>query len=278
VKSEAQKREMQTPLRTSYAPQTFFKVMSVLNVFTMEQPELSMHQISQRTGIATSSLYRYLRAMEDYGYVMHDTDTGKYTVGLRLVELGGIAISNQEFRHYGQLALDKLSAKLTMNTNIGLLYEGDLMHIVFSVYEDAGLHHSVIGRRLPAHCTAMGKVLLASLGREQAHRIIQVYGWRPITKYCINNFKQLDEELGHICIRGYAEDYREANENAGCIAFPIVTRGNKVVAAMSVSTTAVRLEKCKQQVIDELWQSAAELSYGLGFIGHYPMVRAQGYL
>ena len=100
--------------------------------------------------------------MEDDGYVARDPESGKYTVGLRLVELGGIALSNMEFRHYGQLALDKLSAKLTMNANIGLLYEGDLMHIVFSVHEDAGLHHSVIGRRSPAHCTAMGKVLLAS--------------------------------------------------------------------------------------------------------------------
>jgi DNA-binding IclR family transcriptional regulator len=274
---EEQKIEALSKTRTSYAPQTFFKVLSVLNVFTVEQPELSLHQISQRTAIATSSLYRYLRAMEDDGYVARDPESGKYTVGLRLVELGGIALSNLEFRHYGQLALDKLSAKLTMNANIGLLYEGDLMHIVFSVHEDAGLHHSVIGRRSPAHCTAMGKVLLASLGREKAHAILSAYGWRPITSRSISNFKRLDDELDAICSRGYAEDYREANENSGCIAFPIQTRGNKVVAAMSVSTTAARLEKCKQNVIDELGKSAEQLSYGLGFIGPYPMIRMQGY-
>lgn len=163
--------------RQSYAPQTFFKVLSLLESFSVEQPELTLRQISQRMKISTSSLYRYLRAMEDDGYISRDPENGKYSVGLKLVELGGIALSRMEFRRYGQIALDKLSAKLQINSNIGILYEGDLMHIAFAVHEDAGPSHSVIGRRTPVQCTAMGKVLLAACGREKTHHIFETYGF-----------------------------------------------------------------------------------------------------
>lgn len=265
------------PVRTNYAPQTFFRVLSVLNAFTINQPELTLRQISQRCQISSSTLYRYLRAMEDEGYISHDPERGKYMVGFKLIELGGMALSRLDFQRYGQIALDKLSSQLQLNSHMGLLYEGDLMHVCFAVHEDVGPRHSVIGRRSPAHCTAMGKVLLASLGRAQAHKIIDTYGWRPITSRSISDFRRLDEELDEICRRGYALDYREAGETSGCVAFPVVAKNNQVVAAISVSTTAANLDNVKQRIIEALIQSAEKLSYSLGFQGTYPFIRPQGY-
>lgn len=274
---ETQREPEAAAPRVSYAPQTFFKVLSLLEAFTVEQPELTLRQISQRSKTSTSTLYRYLRAMEDDGYVTRDPENGKYSVGLRLVELGGIALSRMEFRRYGQITLDKLSAKLQINSNIGLLYEGDLMHIAFAVHEDVGLRHAVIGRRSPAHCTAMGKVLLAAAGKARTHAIIDTYGWRPVTGFSINNYMRLDEELDAICRRGYAIDYREASENSGCVSFPVIARGNKVVAALSVSTTLSKLDQRKDALIESVMESGEKLSNELGFIGRYPLIRPQGY-
>lgn len=91
------------------------------------------------------------------------------------------------------------------------------------------------------------------------------------------DFQRLDSELDAVCKRGYAFEFREASENSGCIAFPVVARGNVVSAAISVSTTPARLEHERDYLISTLSESAEFLSYNLGFIGCYPYIRPQGY-
>lgn len=267
--------EKENTLRRSYAPQTFTKVLSLLKCFSLEQPELSLKEIGQKINISFSSLYRYLTAMEDEGYIWKNPETNKYTIGLRLVELGGIALSRMDFRRHGQIALDKLSEDLQMNSNIGVLYEGDLMHIAFAVHIDAGPHHSVIGRRTSAHCTAMGKVLLASSGCEQAHQIIDRYGWRSMTPQSINDFQRLDHELSEICQNGFAVDRQEASTSSFCIAYPVVARNSRVVASMSVSSSIEKFEKDYERISFYLRNSAEQLSYDIGYMGKYPFIRYQ---
>ena len=264
-------------IRTSYAPTTFFKVLSLMECFSIEEPEMTLKELSKKCTINSSTLYRYLRAMEDNGYILKDMETGKYMVGFHLIELGGIALSRMEVRHHGQITLDKLSSKLQFNANIGILYEGDLMHIAFAVQEDSGSRHGVIGRRTPAHCTAMGKILLASVGQKVAHNIVSTYGWRPCTPYSINSFQRLDLELDVICQNGFAIDRRECSDNITCIAYPILSRNSKVVAAVSVSGNINRMENDKVRIKENLCESAENLSNKLGFLGRYPQIRIPSY-
>jgi DNA-binding IclR family transcriptional regulator len=266
--------ETSTKKRTDFTPQTFKKAFMLLALFTMENPELSAKELGYLTHLNVSSLYRYLTIMEEAGYLYKDLETGKYSLGLRLVELGGIAMCRMDFRRHGQPALDRISSEIKMNSNLGVLYKGDLLHLAFSVWVSGEPNYSVIGRRTPALCTAMGKVILSSLETKELHELINHYGWRPRTKYSINNFKDLDRAAQKIRQQGYATDIHENILDGFCLSYPILDKNGYVVAAISTSTSdQKRFENEFAAIQSCVKKNAEEVSYRLGYNGKYPVIK-----
>jgi IclR family transcriptional regulator, KDG regulon repressor len=253
--------------RSSYAPRTFGKVLGLLECFSLQEPELSANEIGHRLGLTASTLYRYLQGMVQEGYIEQVPDTNKYAIGLHLIELGGIALSRLDVRRHGQTELDKLAQILTMNSNLGVLYHGDIFHLAFSVQTEVDRLHTVIGRRTPATSTAMGKTLLAQLTTEEVHEIVEFYGWRPRTPKAIQDFERLDIELETVRENGYATDQAESSSRTYCLGVPVFQQGGKAIAAMSVSTTAERFVSEFAVMLNNLLLHAEHLSFKLGYVG-----------
>jgi IclR family acetate operon transcriptional repressor len=266
---------MQTKKRTDFTPQTFKKAFAILELFTMETPELTAKELGYLAHLNTSSLYRYLTIMEESGYLYKNAETNKYSIGFRIVELGGIAMCRMDFRRHGQPALDRISSELKMNANMGVLYKGDLLHIAFSVWISGEPNYSVIGRRTPATCTAMGKLLLSSLETNKVHDVISQYGWRPKTKYSIKTFKDLDAELQKIRKQGYSVDDQENGEGSCCLSFPIVDQRGMVAAAISATTTRERFTAEFPQILQCVKKNAEEATYHMGYYGKYPVINVR---
>lgn len=254
-------------------PKTFLKMLSILEAFTINRSRLTTSQIAHRCGISTSTIYRYLSALENHGYITREAESGKYMLGLKMIELGGIATAHMTVRYRGQIVLDQLSSKIGLNTHMSVLYQGDIMHIAYSVHEDYGPFHGIIGRRSPAHCTAMGKVLLASLDNAQVHKLINTYGWRTATENSIKDFPTLDAELEKIRTQGYATEFGEFTHSIGCVAYPVISRSNEVVAAISASAYTYKIKARLEQIGLALREHAERLSYDLGYFGSYPFIR-----
>ncbi|GHV12627.1 IclR family transcriptional regulator [Spirochaetia bacterium] len=261
--------------RTDFTPQTFKKAFMLLELFTMKAPELSAKEMGIMTRLNTSSLYRYLTIMEEAGYLYKNLETGKYSLGLRLVELAGIAMSRMDFRRHGQPALDRISSELKMNANLGILYKGDLLHIAFSVWITGAPNYGVIGRRSPAVCTAMGKLLLSSLELTEVHEIINRYGWRPMTKNTIRNFTDLDRKIKNIRKLGYAVDNEEGAEETCCLAFPVLDHGGHVAAAISATTTPENFTEKFRKILGVVRKNTEEVSYRMGYHGEYPVINVR---
>ncbi|MCL2319739.1 MAG: IclR family transcriptional regulator [Treponema sp.] len=264
-----------TKKRTDYTPQTFRKALGLLEAFTMQNPELTAKELGYLSRMTTSSLYRYLAIMEEQGYLIKNLETNKYAIGFRLVELCGIAMCRMDFYRHGQPALDRISSELKMNANMGVLYQGDILHIAYSIWVASGHrpYYSVIGRRTPAHCTAMGKVLLSSLDLTEVHETISRYGWRKMTGFSIDNFKDLDRELQKIRQKGYAEDMRENSDTTCCLAMPILDKKGNVVAAISASTNYEHFTKEQKHIQDCVLKNAEEATYRMGYLGEYPVIK-----
>ncbi|MDR1419758.1 MAG: IclR family transcriptional regulator [Treponema sp.] len=265
----------ETKKRTDFTPQTFKKALAILDLFTMENPELTAKELGYLSHLNTSSLYRYLTIMEESGYLYKNPETGRYFIGLRLVELGGIAMCRMDFRRHGQPALDRISSELKMNANMGVLYKGDLLHIAFSVWISGEPNYSVIGRRTPATCTAMGKLLLSSLEIGKVHDIINQYGWRPKTRHSIRNFKELDAELQKIRREGYSVDNQENGEEYCCLSFPVLDQQGSVVAAISATTTLERFTPEFQKILQCVKKNAEQATYHMGYYGKYPVINVR---
>jgi DNA-binding IclR family transcriptional regulator len=255
--------------RNSYAPTTIGKVLMLLECFSIEQPRVTAIEIGMQLGLTTSTLYRYLSAMENEGYLEREPGTNYYVIGLRVVELAGIALGRMEVRRHGQAEIDALSNRLKMNANLGVLYRGDTFHLCYSVQTEVDQMYTIIGRRTPAHCTAMGKVMLAHLPREEAQAYVQNFGFRTLTGNSISNHLDLDLALDEVVSDGYAVDRGEVNEWTYCVAAPVREQGGKVIAAISVSTSKEKIESNLKEIAKEVSAHARRLSVRLGHYDKY---------
>ncbi len=245
---------------------TFSKVLGVLKCFSIYHSDLTFKEISAMVGVPDSTLYRYLQILEDECLLARDPDTGKYTIGMDVISLAGIALESMDIRRHAQPHMDELSLKLGANANLGTLYQGDLLHLAFSVRVQVDSQYGILGRRSPAHTTAMGKSLLALLSEREVRKMIETYGWRPSTPYSIQDFDSLFEQLSAIRAQGYATDIKESGLYGCCLGAAIKKKGGQAIAAVSISTTVEKFETEFETIRDAVLQTARKISYQFGYI------------
>jgi len=125
---------------------------------------------------------------------------------------------------------------------------------------------SQVGMRLPAHCTGVGKVLLAHLEPEQRAEVINVKGLARFTRNTLTDIKVLENELTRIRAQGYAIDNEEIMDSLRCIAAPIRDQTGKVISAISLSGPVSRLQgEWLENAILRVTETAEEISSGLGY-------------
>ena len=251
------------------------KVLQILRCFTITTPKLSAAKIARRIDLPVSTLYRYLQTLVDEGFLIHNREENTYSIGYYIIELAGISMTQFEFRRVAQREVTDLSMRLGLNTNLAVLFNGDTFHLAFSSRQPADPTYDILGRRTPAHLTAMGKVLLAELPFEEVRQNIERNGWRPRTPRSIQDFNTLQRELETIRQQGFGLDLWESS-NACCVACPIRCKDGTVVAAISATTRVSSLENYLanlDSVLQAVFQTAASISYQIDYLGEAYMIR-----
>ncbi len=258
------------PGKRSYTNQSVEKTISILNAFRLDRPELSFAELQKITGFNRSTLHRFLVTLLDHGYLEYDTGAGLYRLGIRLFELGAIVMKNMDLRRVAMPFLKELAE--TLNETVHVVVREGIEGIYVEKYEPPGamVTYSLVGKRLPLYCTAVGKVLLAFLEEaERADLLAQLVLERRTPK-TITDKEQLKAHLQQVYNQGYAVDDEELEEGLICVAVPVFGQNQKIVAAMSVSGTAHRI-KAKLaspdgKLIPLLQNVAAAISRQLGYV------------
>ena len=162
--------------------------------------------------------------------------------------------------------LDALRDELNLNANLAVLFQGDVVHVAYAVRSDAPRFHTAIGRRTVAHCTALGKAMLASRDRAEVRHGIEQRGWRPYTPCSIDTWEALDHELDAVAAQGYAVDREERKIGQWCVGAPVREFSGRVVAAISVSgpkddLVAIGLDRVVAQVVERARRVSNKLGH-----------------
>lgn len=256
---------------SSNTPQTAERALALLGCFTLKEPELQAAQVATKMGWSVSTTYRYLVALESAGYLTRHTASGRFALGLKVIELAGVALSGSELRRHGQIEIERLGTRVNMNANLGILTEGDIFHLAFAVRTDeVDRMYAVIGRRTPAQCTSMGKAMLACLPSADVRQIINQYGWRPRSPHSIQDFPTLERALEEIRQVGFAVDRGEVHTQIWCVGAAVFDATDQVIGAISVSAPRERVEPQLVTVAREVIGHAERLALRLGYVGsHY---------
>lgn len=221
------------------------KAFAILSVFSQNggRFELGVGEISKILKMHKSTVHRFLRSMEKVGVIERNNETGKYRLGLKLYELGNSVSLKKIMVDRARKYLEDLHWYLNETVNFATLKNGEVVYLDKIIADRNFVIISEVGKRLPAHCTGLGKAMLAFLPESDVKRIIKEKGLKKFTKNTITNKKDLFEELKKIRECGYAIDNEEIEDGLRCIAAPIFNGDGEVIAAVSISGPSSRINE-----------------------------------
>jgi DNA-binding IclR family transcriptional regulator len=249
---------------TSYGgTQAIRRAVAVLKAFGPEPLHLTPQQISQRTGLNRSTVYRLLSALEHEGLVAADP-AGRYRLGPDMAILGTLALRQMDLRTVALPFMRGLAERSGETVDLEILHGGQVMIIEEVEGEHLLNATSNVGTLYPAHCTSTGKLLLAALPAEALTALLanglSSCGPRAITKP-----DELRAELQGARDRGYATSYEELEAHLHAIGAPIYDHQEQAVAALSISGPAARLPRHREaEIARMLLDACAAISRALG--------------
>jgi DNA-binding IclR family transcriptional regulator len=217
------------------------RAIDVLFAFTATRKELTLAELADLCGLSKATLLRYLEVLRSYRLVERSGNV--YHLGLGSFELGSNFLANLDVLHVARRFMEDLAADCSETVSLAIADGAEVVYTDIARGQAEIGVQSRVGARQPAHCSALGKVLLA--WTPVAHREEHLYA-QPLlrlTPHTICERGALEAELERIRERGCAYDEEERSEGIRCVAAPIRDYTGTVVAAISVSGAAFRMQE-----------------------------------
>ncbi len=216
--------------------------LRLLCSFTLNEPELGVSELARRLGVGKSTVHRLLGTLKEEGFVEQNAVTGRYGLGLRLLDLGAQAAARLDLHEAASPYVEDLRNRTGETVHIAVLDGHEVVYVERRESPRTLRLFGQIGRRNSAHCTSTGKVMLAYLAPAALDRLLEGRVLEARTVYTITDPARLREELGKIRNRGYGTNVNESELGIASIAAPIRDAHGDVIAAISVAGPLPRFE------------------------------------
>jgi IclR family KDG regulon transcriptional repressor len=232
--------------------------------------EAGVTEVGQALGVHKSTASRLLATMESEGYVARNDVTGKYSLGMRIVELAKTKLDQLDIRTYARPFLEELVQKTQETAHLAIMDQGSIVYIDKVDTPHTLIMRSKIGYRISPHCTALGKAILAALAEARIDAILQEESLHRFTPNTITDPLTFKEHLTRVRIQGFAIDDEEHEEGIRCAAAVIRNHTGRVAGAISVSGPAARVSRQRVEEIGILVRDTCrKLSKSLGHNGNH---------
>jgi len=247
--------------------QSVVHALDIFDYLASSGGEAGVTELAQFLGIHKSTASRLLATLNERGYVSRSPQSGKYSLGMHLVELSRVKLDQIDLRQLARPYLENLVSATGETAHLAVLDHGKVVYIdKVDTPQTLGMR-SRIGYRIAAHCTALGKALLAELPAAELDSVLDTDKMVRFTSNTITDPDTLKLHLASVRERGYAIDDEEHEDGIRCIAAAIKDHAGRVVAAISVSGPTFRITREKADAIGRLVGDAARrLSASSGYV------------
>jgi IclR family KDG regulon transcriptional repressor len=243
------------------------RAVELLVTLAEAKQALMLTELTDRTSMSPSTAFNTLAALQTHGLVQKDERYKTYRLGIKVFELGRAYIEQVSLIPAFNEIAHELVRQCWETVKLVVRDERDVIYLARVEGEHSLRLVAREGTRMPAHVTAVGKVLLAQLDDAAVQVLYRGYDFPRRTPHTIESFDELLQQVAAARSQGYAYDNEESSIGVYCVAAPIRDQTNEVIAAMSIGVPDNRLAPGRMDELRAMIvQSAARLSRMLGWI------------
>lgn len=253
--------------KSEYIIQAVDHALDLLEQFHGDVDELGVTELSKRLKLHKNNVFRLLATLESRNYIEQNRVTENYRLGLKTLELGQTFISQMGLLRQSRPVLEALVKECNETTYVAILKE---FHIVYLDVVETDLTVRVVprvGSRLPAYCTAAGKIQLAYMTEEELSNYLPNKELKGFTPSTITDRDDLKKHLKIVAEQGYAIDNEEMDIGVCCVGAPIRDYTRRIIGAVSISGPSMRfsMERMEKELIPLVKRAGEDISTKLGF-------------
>ena len=253
-------------MEEQYSIRVLEKVVKVLDLYTYREAAFTLSDISKRTGLPKTTVFRILKTFENTGFFKYDPGQEKYSLGLRFLELGGIVYSSLSVRKAAAPYMDTLSNSLKATILLGVMKDDQLLYIDKREMDSIIRVTSHTGLKRPPYFGMLGMTLLAFMDNKEKERLLTLYPPTKITPKTVTGTRRIMKKLDEAKRKGYYMEQGEIVEGLLGIGVPIRDFSGNVVAALGATQPVFQvkegsMENTIQQLLEASWSISKELGY-----------------
>ncbi len=247
--------------------QVIERMLALIDVLASREDAISLKEISEKTGLHPSTTHRILNDLAT-GRFVDRPQPGSYRLGMRLLELGNLVKGRLNVRDAALAPMRELHKLIQQPVNLSMRQGDEIVYIERAYSERSGMQVvRAIGGRAPLHLTSVGKLFLAADDPLRIRAYATRTGLAGHTKNSLTQLPSLERELSKVRQYGVAHDNEELELGVRCMAAGIYDDQAKLVAGLSISAPASRLE---EEWLPKLQATAHEISATLGYQADHP--------
>jgi DNA-binding IclR family transcriptional regulator len=255
-----QKKDSSIP--TTPTVQVIERMFILMDVLASREEAISLKEISEKTGLHPSTTHRLLNDLAT-GRFVDRPQSGCYRLGMRLLELGNLVKNRLNVRDAALLPMRELHKLIQQPVNLSMRQGDEIVYIERTYSERSGMQVvRAIGGRAPLHLTSVGKLFLAADDPQRVRNYATRTGLSGNTRNSLTQLSALERELSKVRQYGNAHDNEELELGVRCMAAGIYDDQGTLVAGLSISAPAGRLE---EEWLPKLQATAREISMTLGY-------------
>ena len=255
-------RKAEAPTTAAPTIQVIERLFSLMDVLASREEAISLKEISEKTGLHPSTAHRILNDLT-IGRFVDRPEPGSYRLGMRLLELGNMVKARLNVRDAALAPMRDLHKLIQQPVNLSMRQGDEIVYIERAYSERSGMQVvRAIGGRAPLHLTSVGKLFLSVDEPMKVRSYATRTGLSGHTKNSITQLPVLERELSKVRQYGIARDNEELELGVRCIAAGIYDDQGKLLAGLSISAPADRLDEAW---LSKLQATAEGISQALGY-------------
>ncbi len=221
--------------------QSLVKALRLMRLLADNPAGMSLKEVSATTAMPASTTHRLLSTLQQEGFVRFDRELMHWSIGVQAFSVGYAFLQDRDLVRVAKARMTALMETSGETANLSILDGANIVYLAQVASRQMMRAMSTPGQRVPLHCTAAGKAIIACLPNKTKEQILSRLHYMPMTPHTLTERASLQQHLAQVLVRGYALDDEEHALGLRCIASPVFDENGAAIAAISISGPLARM-------------------------------------